>query len=243
MRQKVVAGNWKMNTTLKEGEELIKELVSVDAKGAEIIIAPPFTHLDLVGSYMEKTDFKLAAQNLSEDSFGAHTGEIAGEMLKDMGCRYVIIGHSECRGRGETDEVIQKKIARALEVGLTPIICFGEDEEVYNSGKRMDFLKDQVHSALESVDDEDFLLAYEPIWAIGTGKTASVDDANEVITEIRRELPEDRRDDIRILYGGSVKADNVAGFLKAGDIDGVLVGGASLKADSFKGIIDEVSHV
>ena len=243
MRQKVVAGNWKMNTTLKEGEELIKALVSVDAKGAEVIIAPPFTHLDRVGSHMEKTNFALAAQNLSEDSFGAHTGEIAGEMLKDMGCRYVIIGHSECRGRGETDEVIQKKIARAMEVGLTPIICFGEDGEVYNSGKRMDFLKNQVHSALESVKDEEFLLAYEPIWAIGTGKTASAEDANEVIAEIRSELPEDRREDVRILYGGSVKADNVAGFLKAGEIDGVLVGGASLKADSFKGIIDEVSHV
>ena len=243
MRQKVVAGNWKMNTTLKEGEELIKALVSVDAKGAEVIIAPPFTQLDRVGSHMEKTDFKLAAQNLSEDSFGAHTGEIAGEMLKDMGCRYVIIGHSECRGRGETDEVIQKKIARAMEVGLTPIICFGEDEEVYNSGKRMDFLKNQVHSALESVKDEEFLLAYEPIWAIGTGKTASAEDANEVVAEIRSELPENRREDVRILYGGSVKADNVAGFLKAGEIDGVLVGGASLKADSFKGIIDEVSHV
>ena len=139
--------------------------------------------------------------------------------------------------------MIQKKIARAMEVGLTPIICFGEDEEVYNSGKRMDFLKNQVHSALESVKEEEFLLAYEPIWAIGTGKTASAEDANEVIAEIRNELPEDRREDVRILYGGSVKADNVAGFLKAGEIDGVLVGGASLKADSFKGIIDEVSHV
>ncbi|WP_322631438.1 triose-phosphate isomerase [Aedoeadaptatus coxii] len=243
MRQKVVAGNWKMNTTLKEGEALIKALVPVEAKGAEVIIAPPFTHLDRVASCIEKTDFALAAQNLSEDTFGAHTGEIAGEMLKDIGCRYVIIGHSECRGRGESDAVIQKKIARAIETGLTPIICFGEDEDVYGSGKRMDFLKKQVHSALESVKDDHFLLAYEPIWAIGTGKTASAEDANEVISDIRKELPESYREAVRILYGGSVKADNVAGFLKAGEIDGVLVGGASLKADSFKDIIDEVSHV
>ncbi|MDD7363775.1 MAG: triose-phosphate isomerase [Peptoniphilus sp.] len=244
MRRKVVAGNWKMNTTVSEGEKLAERLVDADVSAVDVIVAPPFTHLDRVGSVLEKTDIALAAQTLSVDTFGAHTGEVAGEMLADLGCSYVIVGHSESRGRGENDEIVAQKIERAFETGLTPIICIGEDEEVYNSGERLDFLKGQVRSALGAVDSSKaFMFAYEPIWAIGTGKTASADDAQSVIGEIRGELPKEVADDIRILYGGSVKAENVEGFLSKDDVDGVLVGGASLKADSFKAIIDGASHV
>lgn len=243
MRTKVIAGNWKMNTTLAEGEVLAKALKGADVSGVDVIVAPPFTHLDRVGEILKDSEIALGAQTLSRDTFGAHTGEIAGEMLADLGCRYVIIGHSECRERGEDDAVVVEKIKRARETGLIPIICFGEEEAVYRSDERISFLKSQVHAALEGMDfDKPFMLAYEPIWAIGTGETASAEDAASVAKIIREELPESVRDEVRILYGGSVKADNVSGFTSRADIDGVLVGGASLKADSFQSIIREVTH-
>lgn len=243
MRRLLIAGNWKMNTTVAEGEALAKALHDVDAAEVDVLVAPPFTHLDRVGRVFAGTDVFLGAQNVSEDSYGAHTGEVAAEMLSELSVDYVIVGHSECRGRGEADKTVAKKASRAMEAGLLPIICFGESEEVYGSGERMDFLKKQVKASLEGIKDLDKItLAYEPVWAIGTGKTADAADADSVIGEVRASLDPSVKDKVRILYGGSVKSSNVAGFLSKDNIDGVLVGGASLKAEEFKAIVREASH-
>ena len=243
MRRLLIAGNWKMNTTVAEGEALAKALHDVDAAKVDVLVAPPFTHLDRVGRVFAGTDVFLGAQNVSEDACGAHTGEVAAEMLADLHVDYVIVGHSECRGRGEDDKTVAKKASRAMEAGLLPIICFGESEAVYGSGERVDFLKKQVKASLEGIKDLDKItLAYEPIWAIGTGKTADAADADSVIGEVRASLDPAIQDKVRILYGGSVKSSNVAGFVSKENIDGVLVGGASLKADEFKAIVREASH-
>lgn len=233
-----------MNTTVSEGEALAKALSAYDSDAVEMMVAPPFTHLDRVGAVLKDSKIAMGAQNISADGFGAHTGEIAGEMLADLGMRYVIVGHSEARGRGEDDALIREKAKRALECGLVAVICFGESAEIYATDERVAFLKRQVAEALKSADaNAEVVLAYEPIWAIGTGKTADGDDADAVIGEIRASLPEGMRDSVRILYGGSVKAANVASFVSKENIDGVLVGGASLKADEFMKIADEASHV
>ena len=243
MRRLLIAGNWKMNTTVAEGEALAKALHDVDAAKVDVLVAPPFTHLDRVGRIFAGTDVFLGAQNVSEDNYGAHTGEVAAEMLEDLSVDYVIVGHSECRGRGESDETVAKKASRAIEAGLLPIICFGESEAVYGSGERIDFLKKQVKASLEGIKDLDKItLAYEPIWAIGTGKTADAADADAVIGQVRTSLDPFVKDKVRILYGGSVKSSNVAGFVSKENIDGVLVGGASLKAEEFKAIVREASH-
>lgn len=243
MRRLLIAGNWKMNTTVVEGEALAESLRDVDTTSVDVLVAPPFTHIDRVARVLEGTEVFLGAQNVSEDTYGAHTGEIAAEMLADLSVDYVIVGHSECRGRGEDDQTVAKKAARALEVGLLPIICFGESEEVYGSKGRVDFLKKQVKASLAGIKDFDKItLAYEPIWAIGTGKTADAADADAVVGEVRASLDPSIRDKVRILYGGSVKSSNVAGFVAKENIDGVLVGGASLKADEFKAIVREASH-
>lgn len=243
MRRLLIAGNWKMNTTVGEGEALAEALRDVDTNSVDVLVAPPFTHIDRVARALEGTKVFIGAQNVSEDTYGAHTGEIAAEMLADLSVDYVIVGHSECRGRGEEDATVAKKAARALDAGLLPIICFGESEEIYGSEGRVDFLKKQVEASLEGIKDLDKItLAYEPIWAIGTGKTADAADADEVIGQVRAALDPAIRDKVRILYGGSVKSSNVAGFVATENIDGVLVGGASLKADEFKAIVREASH-
>ena len=232
-----------MNTTVDEGEALAEALRDVDTNSVDVLVAPPFTHIDRVARALKGTEVFIGAQNVSEDTYGAHTGEIAAEMLADLSVDYVIVGHSECRGRGEDDATVAKKAARALETGLLPIICFGESEEVYGSAERVDFLKKQVKASLAGMKDLDKItLAYEPIWAIGTGKTADATDADEVIGAVRASLDPAIRDKVRILYGGSVKSSNVAGFVSKENIDGVLVGGASLKADEFKAIVREATH-
>ena len=243
MRRLLIAGNWKMNTTVGEGEALAEALRDVDTNSVDVLVAPPFTHIDRVARALKGTKVFIGAQNVSEDTYGAHTGEIAAEMLADLSVDYVIVGHSECRGRGESDATVAKKAARALDAGLLPIICFGESEEVYGSKERVDFLKKQVEASLAGIKDLDKItLAYEPIWAIGTGKTADAEDADAVIGQVRAALDPAIRDKVRILYGGSVKSSNVAGFVTKENIDGVLVGGASLKADEFKAIVREASH-
>lgn len=243
MRRLLIAGNWKMNTTVVEGEALAEALRDVDTSSVDVLVAPPFTHIDRVARALKDTDVFIGAQNVSEDTYGAHTGEIAAEMLADLSVDYVIVGHSECRGRGESDEAVAKKAARALDAGLLPIICFGESEAVYGSGERIDFLKKQVQDSLAGIEDLDKItLAYEPIWAIGTGKTADAADADAVIGAVRAALDPNVQDTVRILYGGSVKSSNVAGFVAKENIDGVLVGGASLKADEFKAIVGEAFH-
>lgn len=212
MRRLLIAGNWKMNTTVAEGETLAKALYDVDTVDVDVLVAPPFTHLDRVSRIFSGTDVFLGAQNVSEDNYGAHTGEVAAEMLADLHVNYVIVGHSECRGRGEDDKTVAKKASRAMEAGLLPIICFGESETVYGSGERIDFLKKQVKASLAGIEDLDKItLAYEPIWAIGTGKTADAADADAVIGEVRASLDPSVQDKVRILYGGSVKSSNEIG--------------------------------
>jgi triosephosphate isomerase len=248
MRKNVIAGNWKMNNDLKESEKLIVELKNLlqnEKPNCDVIVCPPFTSLSEASRLVSGSSIKLGAQNMHFEENGAFTGEISASMLKSVGCEYVILGHSERRHIfGESDEVINKKIKKALAAGLKPIFCIGELLEERENGTTNDVVKRQVLKGLDGISDEDMknvIVAYEPVWAIGTGKTASPAQAQEV-HEFIRDLIEityslEVANELTIQYGGSVKPDNAKELLSQKDIDGALVGGACLKADSFLGII------
>ncbi len=248
MRKKVIAGNWKMNNDLTETQNLISKLTSAlssEKINCDIIICPPFTSLSEANSLLKGTAVKLGAQNMNENDSGAFTGEISAQMLKSVGCEFVILGHSERRAiYKESDELINKKIKKALEKELKPIFCVGESLEEREKDVTKDVIKRQIVKGLEHVSKDELLkiiIAYEPVWAIGTGKTASPDQAQEVHEFIRDlievEYGNDSAEKLIIQYGGSVKPDNAKELLNQKDIDGALVGGACLKADSFMGII------
>ncbi len=247
-RRAFIAGNWKMNSTAEEGVTLTNELLSLieDVADVDVVLAPPFTSLDRIGNIIKDNPVRLSAQNFFMEPEGAYTGEISAAMLLGVGCVHVIIGHSERRQLfGETDETINKKTAVALNTGLKPIVCVGEVLEEREAGKALEIVTGQVRKALLDINSEDMgkvVVAYEPVWAIGTGKTATPDDAQEVHRAIRDLLVElyNRKiaDSVRIIYGGSVKPDNVDSLMAMADIDGALVGGASLKAESFARLVN-----
>ena len=250
MRNRMIAGNWKMNETYTEGVVLAQGLAKELADGTgdvDVVVCPPAVDLKGVAEVIEQENapFALGAQNVYWEESGAFTGETAPNMLTNIGATYCIIGHSERRGYfGETDEDINKKAKALMAHGIVPISCCGESLEVREAGKHVEFVVDQIKKdteGLEITDPSKYVVAYEPIWAIGTGKTATADDAQEVCGAIRKTLADifgkEIADGIRVLYGGSAKPNNVAGFLEKEDVDGALVGGASLKADSFAAMV------
>lgn len=244
----LVAGNWKMHKTPAEAgnfARLLRERVT-PGRGVEVIICPPFPALAAVATKLAGSEIGWGAQNMHWEPEGAYTGEVSGPMLQAMGCRYVILGHSERRSYfRETDGEIRKKVGAALACGLRPIFCLGENLDTRRSGKAVDFCRRQFKDVLEGMDigDPDALVvAYEPVWAIGTGKTATPADAVEVIGALREEAAHlfgrEFSARLRFLYGGSVKPDSMPAFLEEEEIDGVLVGGASLDIEQFTAIID-----
>lgn len=244
MRKKLIAGNWKMNKTVEEAIKTVKALANLDTDGVEAALLVPFTHLYALKDIMP-AGVKLGAQNLHDQASGAFTGEISADMLLSVGCEYVAIGHSERRDIfGETDEFIARKLKTALKKNLKPILCIGEHLEEREAGKVEEILSKQLEADFDGLSAEDavkVVVAYEPIWAIGTGKVASEEDANATIQFIRSKIAsmygEKTADAIRILYGGSVKPANIKDLLASGEIDGALVGGASLEADSFVSLV------
>ena len=245
----LIAGNWKMNLTLLEAASLVKSIRDgiQGLDGVEVLVAPPFTALATVKGLIGDAKILLAAQNMHWEQSGAYTAEISPPMLLEVGCTHVILGHSERRMHfQETDEMIDLKANAAVQAGLTPIICIGETLQEREADKTFEVLKKQLDGSLKGFIDRKTLplstiLAYEPVWAIGTGRTATPDQAQEVHHFIREWIAEsfsrETADPIRILYGGSVKPDNAKDLMSRPDIDGALVGGASLKADSFIPII------
>ena len=241
MRKRIVAGNWKMNKTPEQTKELINILKSLvgDEENTEVVFCPPFICLTTAIEAVKGTNIKIGAQNMYFEENGAYTGEIAPDMIKEVGCEYVILGHSERRAYfGETDEIINKKVLKAFEHDLMPIICVGETLEQREQGITEDLVRLQTKIALKDVpaaDAEKAVIAYEPVWAIGTGRTATNEQAQEVCGAIRKVLIEiygaETAEKIRIQYGGSVNAGNATELFGMPDIDGGLVGGASLKAD------------
>jgi triosephosphate isomerase len=248
MRKIVVAGNWKMNNDLTESQNLITKLtggLSNMKLNCDVIICPPYTSLSEASTLIKNTVVKLGAQNVYFEDSGAYTGEISPSMLKSVGCEFVIIGHSERRTIfKETDETINKKIVKALENGLKVIFCIGETLEEREKNITMGIVEKQISEGLKNIAEEklsEIIIAYEPVWAIGTGRVATPQQAQEVHSFIRK-LIEDKysdktAEDLTIQYGGSVKPDNAKDLLSQADIDGALVGGACLKADSFIEII------
>lgn len=247
MRTPIIAGNWKMNNTTESGTALIKELAPLvaDVSDRQIVVCVPFTILGAIGEAVKGTNIALGAQNLHWEKSGAYTGEISADMLLDMGVEYVLIGHSERRQYfAETDETVNKKVLAAFANGLKPILCVGESLEEREGGIMPQVISTQVEKALVGLTGEQIkqlVIAYEPVWAIGTGRTATADQANEVCTLIRKKVAElfceTCANEMRIQYGGSVKASNAAELMGKSDIDGALVGGAALKADSFSQIV------
>lgn len=245
MRRLLIAGNWKMHKTIPEALDLVRELKELvkDVNDRDILVCPPFTALYPVSKELEGSNIVLGGQNMYFEEQGAFTGEISPLMLKNAGCSYVILGHSERRHIfGETDELINKKVLSAVNHGLIPILCVGELLEEREAGKTQEVVEKQVREGLRGIDGEaEFVIAYEPVWAIGTGKTATPELAEEVHFFIRQVLSDmfgnEKANSVRILYGGSVKPENAAGLLNMENIDGALVGGASLKAESFAKIV------
>ena len=241
MRKPIIAGNWKMHKTIAEALGFVSDIKDrVNNEKVEAVICAPFTLLKDLKEATKGTSIKVGAQNMHFEEKGAFTGEISPLMLKEIDMDYVIIGHSERRQYfNETNETVNKKVLKALEVGIDPILCVGETLEEREAGNTKDVCKVQVEKALENVSKEDIakvVIAYEPIWAIGTGKTATSEDANDVIAYIRQvvsNLYKDLANEVRIQYGGSVKPSNVGEIMNQSDIDGALVGGASLEANDY----------
>ncbi|HEY32322.1 MAG TPA: triose-phosphate isomerase [Dehalococcoidia bacterium] len=250
MRFPIIAGNWKMNTTVTEAIELVGQLRKgiSSAFSVEVVVCPPFVSLAAVKEALKGTSIKLGAQNLHFEDKGAYTGEVSPLMVADL-CEVIIIGHSERRQYfGETGEIVNKKIGAALRAGLKPILCIGEKLEDNEAGRTAEVVTEQLRSSLAGIDVfADLVVAYEPIWAIGTGKAAHGKPVNETAALIRRILTElsnqETADSIRILYGGSVTAENIAEFLEQSEIDGALVGGASLKADQFISMVEQAEYI
>lgn len=248
MRKKVIAGNWKMNNDLNGTVGLISDLKKgvTEQTKATVIVCPPFTSLETAQALLKDSSIKLGAQNMHFEESGAYTGEISPSMLKSVGCEYVILGHSERRTIfGETDQIINKKIKTAVKHGLKPIFCIGETLEEREKGITFEICERQVRFGLEGLTEgelSNLIIAYEPVWAIGTGKTATNEQAQEVHAFIRglvaKLLSETFAQNLVIQYGGSVKPENAKELLSQPDIDGALVGGACLKADSFLKIIE-----
>ena len=250
MRQKIVAGNWKMNTTAEEGQKLTSEIVNMVqdeiSADVQVVLAPPFTHLASVGKLIGSSKkIALASQNVNENESGAYTGEVSVAMLRSVGVEWVIIGHSERRQYfKESGEQLAKKVDAALKGDLRPIFCCGEPLEVREKEQHESYVKQQLQESLFHLSKEQIskvVIAYEPVWAIGTGKTASAEQAQEMHKSIRKQIAEKWGDEvagqIRILYGGSMKPDNAKELMDQLDVDGGLIGGASLKSRDFLQII------
>jgi triosephosphate isomerase len=247
MRKPIIAGNWKMNKTVRKAVEFVEKLAKIlhDCPDVEIVIFPPFTALYAVAETIKDTNILFGAQNMYCEPAGAYTGEISPLMLADIGCEYVIIGHSERREiLGETDEIINRKMKAALNYRIKPILCVGEKIEEREMGKAEEIVNTQLIKGLADISRDELVkivIAYEPLWAIGTGKTASPEDANEMHAFIRETLTNiyDHRtaSKVRIQYGGSVRPDNIDQLMTQPEVDGVLVGGASLDVESFVKIV------
>lgn len=242
-----IAGNWKMNKTVNEAVDLVTNLKVLlsNVRGVEVAVAPPYPALYAVGRALQGSFIHLAAQNLFWEERGAFTGEVSAPMLKDVGCEYVIVGHSERRQYfGETDETVNRRLKAALGHGLKPIFCVGETLKDREEGKTFSVIETQLEGGLKDLTEEVLfrcVIAYEPVWAIGTGKTATPEQAQEVHRFIREKLTKlyskAVAEALRIQYGGSVTPENVKGLMEQEDIDGALVGGASLKAEAFADIV------
>lgn len=249
MRKKIVAGNWKMNTNLQEGVALAKEIneaLKAAQPKCDVIIAVPFTHLASINAVIDPAKLGLGAENCANHKSGAYTGEVSAPMVASTGATYVIIGHSERRQYyGETSEILKEKVALALENNLTPIFCIGEVLEERENGTYNEVVKKQIEEALFNLSAEDFgkiILAYEPVWAIGTGKTATDDQAEDMHAFIRGVIADrygkEVAENTSILYGGSCKPSNAPQLFAKPDVDGGLIGGASLECGSFMGIVN-----
>jgi len=246
VRTPLVAGNWKMHMTRAPAVKLVAEVKAAlrDLRGVEVVICPPATALAAVGQALADTPYQLGGQTMHWEPQGAYTGEVSAPMLVDVGCRVVLLGHSERRLYfGETDEAVGRKVRAAFAHGLVPVVCVGERLEERQAGNTDDVIARQIRAAVQGVAQQDFprlVIAYEPVWAIGTGQTATGAEANRVAGLIRRLLAASSpaaAAEIRILYGGSVKPDNIREFLEQPEIDGALVGGASLDARAFSAIV------
>ena len=249
MRKQIVAGNWKMNTNIAEGISLALELRELENKfndNVEVVVIPPFTHISEISNALSDTDIKIGAQNCASEEKGAYTGEISAEMIASLEAKYVTIGHSERRAYyGETNSILNKKVKLAIKNNLTPIYCCGEKLEEREAKNHFDVVKTQISEGLFDLDNKDFskiVIAYEPVWAIGTGVTASPEQAQEIHEFIRNIITEkygkEIAENISILYGGSVKPSNANEIFGKTDVDGGLIGGAALKSNDFMGIIN-----
>ena len=239
-RSRLVAGNWKMHGTRQANQALLDEILKKQAVGVQCAVCPPFPYLAQAAEQLKGSAVALGAQNVSEHAQGAYTGEVSAAMLADLGCRYVIVGHSERRQLyGESDALVAKKFAAARAAGLTPILCVGETLAEREAARTQEIVDRQVQAVLKSTDFGNAVLAYEPVWAIGTGKNATPEQAQEVHAFLRKKVPADTV----ILYGGSVKAQNAAAIFAMGDVDGGLIGGASLVADDFVAILRAAREV
>jgi triosephosphate isomerase len=249
MRRPIIAGNWKMNMTPSQGAALIEELKPlVKDANCDVVVCVPYVDITAAAKALEGSNIGLGAQNMHFEAKGAYTGEISAEMLKELGVKYVIIGHSERRAYfAETDETVNKKIKAALAAGFTPIVCIGESLDQREANEMEAVVSTQAKAAFEGLsaaDAEKVVVAYEPIWAIGTGKTASDEQANDaigIIREVLRTIFSETADSIRIQYGGSMNAANAAGLMAQPQIDGGLIGGAALKAQDFSVIVAAAS--
>jgi triosephosphate isomerase len=247
VRRKIVAGNWKMHKTLVEAKALASDLKARVGKVKDplVLVCPPFTALTEVSMALKDSEIEVGGQNMHQEGSGAYTGEVSAEMLLTSGCTYVILGHSERRSYfSEDDKLVNAKARKALAAGLTPIVCVGETRDQREADRTEQVVEGQIRGSLDSLSESDMkktVIAYEPVWAIGTGLTATPEQAEDVHRLIRRLLAEKYGEptagEITILYGGSVKADNAAGLFDKENIDGALVGGASLKAGDFAAIV------
>jgi triosephosphate isomerase (TIM) len=243
MRRPLLAANWKMNKKIDDCQLFMDSFIPLvwNEKEVDVVIAPPYTALYTVANLLKITNIRLAAQNMFFEEKGAFTGEISPVMLTDIGCTDVIIGHSERRAIfGETDDVINKKIRSARNYGLEVIVCIGETLAEREAGRTFDVLKKQLKAGLKDIPPDGLVIAYEPVWAIGTGKTATTIEAQEAHEFVRtrlRDMYGNAADEMRILYGGSVTPENIDSLMACADVDGALVGGASLKPESFARIV------